>query len=62
MSKKAAEALQGAIELLSLLYESPSLTHGSALELIDKELPRLREALNEELTTNHAPTGATNHN
>lgn len=45
---KAAEALQGAIDLLSLLYESPSLATGSALELIDKELSRLREALNEE--------------
>ncbi len=46
---KAAEALQGAIDLLSRLYESPSLATDSALVLIDQELPRLREALNEEL-------------
>lgn len=46
---KAAEALQGAIDLLSLLYESPSLATANALVLIDQELPRLREALNEEL-------------
>lgn len=43
----AAQALQGAIDLLTNLYESPSLTHTNALVLIDKELPVLREALDD---------------
>lgn len=47
----AAEALQGAIDLLSRFYESPTLAHSNALVLIDQELPRLRKALeNVELT------------
>lgn len=50
---KTVEALQGAIDLLSTLYESPSLATTNALVLIDKELPRLREALNEELNNPH---------
>jgi hypothetical protein len=41
----AAQALQGAIDLLTKFYESPSLAHTNALILIDKELPVLREAL-----------------
>jgi hypothetical protein len=44
---KAAEALQGAIDLLTAFYESPGLAHTNALVLIDKELPVLREALDD---------------
>lgn len=44
---KAAEALQGAIDLLTAFYESPGLAHTKALVLIDKELPVLREALDD---------------
>jgi hypothetical protein len=43
----AAQALQGAINLLTSFYESPSLAHSRALVLIDKELPVLREALDD---------------
>jgi hypothetical protein len=43
----AAQALRGAIDLLTKFYESPSLAHSRALVLIDKELPVLREALDD---------------
>lgn len=42
-----AQAIQGAIDLLTRFYESPSLAHSNALVLIDQELPRLREALDD---------------
>ena len=45
--KGAAQALQGAIDLLTKFYESPSLAHTNALVLIDQELPVLREALDD---------------
>ncbi len=62
----AAEALQGAIDLLTRFYESPSLAHSNALVLIDQELPKLRKALEEvelteklmETSPTPAPTGA----
>jgi hypothetical protein len=41
---EAAKALQGAIDLLTRFYESPSLAHTNALVLIDKELPLLHAA------------------
>ena len=41
------KALQGAIDLLTKLYESPSLAHDRALVLIDQQLPQLREALDD---------------
>jgi hypothetical protein len=44
---EAAQALQGAIDLLRKFYESPSLAHTNALLLIDKELPVLRAALDD---------------
>jgi chromosome segregation ATPase len=44
---EALNTLNGAIDLLSKLYESPSLAHDKALPLIDQQLPKLREALNE---------------
>ena len=44
---KAAQALRGVIDLLTKFYESPSLAHTNALILIDKELPGLREALDD---------------
>ncbi len=43
----AAKALQGAIDLLGKLYESPNLAHDKALPLIDQQLPELRAALDE---------------
>lgn len=44
---EAAKALQGAIDLLTKFYESPSLAHTNALVLIGKELPALRAALDD---------------
>lgn len=44
---KAAQALQGAIDLLTRFYESPSLAHTRALDMIDAELPVLRAALDD---------------
>jgi hypothetical protein len=44
---KAKKALEGAIELLTRFYESPSLAHTRAIPMIDNELPALREALEE---------------
>ncbi len=44
---EALNALNGAIDLLSKLYESPSLAHDRALVLIDQQLPQLREALDD---------------
>ena len=41
---ESAKALQGAIDLLTKFYESPSLAHTNALVLIDAELPVLRAA------------------
>ncbi len=41
----AAQALQGAVDLLTKFYESPSLAHSKALVLIDAELPKLRKAI-----------------
>lgn len=43
----AAQALEGAIQLLTKFYESPSLAHTNALVLIEKELPVLRAALDD---------------
>jgi hypothetical protein len=43
----AAQALQGAVDLLTKFYESPSLAHSNALVLIDAELPKLREAIDD---------------
>lgn len=41
------KALQGAIDLLTKFYESPTLAHTNALVLIDQELPVLRAALDD---------------
>lgn len=43
----AAQALQGAIDLLTKFYELPSLASTRALDMIDAELPRLRAALDD---------------
>lgn len=43
----AAKALSSVIQLLERFYESPSLAHTRALDLIDNELPELRAALAE---------------
>ena len=43
----AEKALKGAIDLLTLMYESPSLAGTRALVLIEKELPVLQEALDD---------------
>lgn len=44
---EAAKALQGAIDLLTRIYESPSLAHTRVIPLIDAELPVLRAALDD---------------
>lgn len=44
---KAAQALQGAIDLLTKFYESSSLASTRALDMIDAELPVLRAALDD---------------
>ena len=44
---KAAEALQSCVELLTQFYESPGLAHSRALVLIDAELPKLNEAIDD---------------
>ena len=48
---EAAKALQGAIDLLTKLYESPSLTNTRALDMIDAELPALRAGLDDAEVT-----------
>lgn len=42
---RAVQALQGAIDLLQRMYESPSFTGTRGAQLIDDELPVLRAAL-----------------
>lgn len=44
---EAAKALQGAIDLLTKFYESPSLTNTRALDMINAELPVLRAGLDD---------------
>ena len=44
---EAAKALQGAIDLLTKFYESPSLAGTRALDMIDAELPVLRAGLDD---------------
>ena len=48
---EAAKALQGAIDLLTKFYESPSLASTRALDMIDAELPVLRAGLDDAEVT-----------
>lgn len=48
---EAAKALQGAIDLLTKFYESPSLAGTRALDMIDAELPVLRAGLDDAEVT-----------
>ena len=48
---RAAQALQGVIDLLTKFYESPSLAGTRALDMIDAELPVLRAGLDDAEVT-----------